>query len=192
MQPQHKDRIIDMTLSVAPYVLGALVVNQIGIKFGLWDSPKDTKAAKKFRDSPFVVPTYAQENLKALSLQDLASKIFDSNDAYRLNKVNKSVKDTYYAKGYLWDDEESAIRSLKDNIKSLVDLSIYSGIFSNYVQEPFINYIDSFLENKYQAELWKWVQKLPVLTVKEQGLLEKRTGKKVSFSPDKKIIYTSK
>jgi hypothetical protein len=188
-----QNNFVDIALKVAPFVLGAIAVNQIGIKLGLWDSAKDKKLAKAFRDSPYVKTTYVLDNIPPLGqakpLQDIVKYLFDNDDIWRLNKVTKSVKDLYYAKGYLYDDEDSAIRNIKDNVKSLIDLSIYSGLMSNYIQQPFIDYLDSFLENSYQAELWKYLRDLPVLTIKEKSILEKRTGKKVTFSTDNKIIY---
>lgn len=189
VKQKAKDSALNFVLTVAPYVAGALVINQVGISMGLWDSRKTSKYAKNFRALPYLTPKYAQDNLHAISLQDLCYRVFDTNDLYKLNRVNKSVKDTYYAKGYIWDDEESAVRSIKGSIDSLIDLSIYSGIFSNYVQEPFINYLDSFLENRYQAELYVWIQKLPVLTVKQKSILEKRTGKKIVITSNKTIQY---
>lgn len=181
---QQKARGLDMLLSVAPYVVGAIVVRQVGIQMGIFEKGSDTKGAAKFRALPYFFPEFATEVFKGASFLTIVNSIYDKNDLYRLEKAKTTLSSVYSSKGFIWDDETAAVNALKSLIKSKIDASIFAAMFLTYAKDDLISYLDTYLENEYQAQLYKWAVKLPLLTPKEITVLEKTTGRIVKIKGD--------
>jgi hypothetical protein len=191
MDPQRKKQATNLLLQIVPYAIGSLVIYKGGEALGLWESPRTKRLGEKFRALPYLQPDWYKLQLKVNSAVDAANLLFDKNDLYKVQKLAKSLATTLLSKGAVWDSEETAITSLKSNIKSKIDASLYSDVFLYNVKDNLVEYLDTYLENRYQVELLKYFENLPILTVKEQSILETRTGKKITFKGNN-IIFNKK
>ncbi len=188
----QKSRGFDMLLNAAPYVVGAIAINKLGQNLGLWDSTKTKKGAEAFRKLPFLRPQFVTEVFKSDNIMAILSAIFTPNDLYMFDKWKKGINDVYYSKGYVWDNEASAINSLKATIRSKIDFSLYAIAFETLIKEDLLTYLDTFLEDSYQAELYEWAKKLPLLSIKEVDTLQKNFKRQVKLVEKKNKILLGK
>lgn len=168
---------------------------------GLYESPGTTKRAAKWRNLPELKPDYYRYALNVKNVIEAANLIYDQNDQPRLDEAKRAILEIYNSKGVLSDDESKAVSFLKTTIRSKIELSIFADLFKNLpvitavpfsvmgatipvttdapTGKDFAQYLDTFLENTYQADLFKWFKGLPYATEKQKNLYKARTGKEI-------------
>lgn len=200
-------------LNIGLIGLGALVVYKVGGLVGLWETKADKDAAK-WRKAAALTPSYYKTTFKTNSILDVVRKIYTKSDYPKLADAVKTINNFYNAKGFFIDDEQAAVTWLTRTVTSKIELSIFVDMFENYpaVQKTgafdflkayltgslptlavpqttgknFLDYMDSFLENKYQAKLWQWYKELPILSPAQYAAYKKNTGRTLVIANEKK------
>lgn len=211
MQVTNQQR--NTALNIGLIGLGAIVVYKVGGLVGLWETKADKDAAK-WRKAAALTPSYYKITFKTNSILDVVKKIYTKADYPKLAEAVQSISNFYNSKGYFVDDEQAAVTWLTRTVTSKIELSIFVDMFENYpaIQKTgfldyikayltgnyaslivpqqtgknFLDYMDSFLENKYQAKLWNWYKELPILSPAQYAAYKKNTGRTLVITNEKK------
>lgn len=168
---------------------------------GLYESPGTKKRAAKWRNLAELKPEYYKLALGVKNAIEAANLIYDQNDQPRLDEAKKAIIGIYNGKGVLTDNEDQAVKFIKTTIRSKIELSVFADLFKHLpvvtsvpmsigvipytipgetaTGKDFGEYLDTFLENTYQADLFKWFKGLPYATEKQERLFKARTGKDI-------------
>lgn len=200
-------------LNIAALTIGGIAVYKVGGLLGIWETKADKDAAK-WRNAAALSPSYYKQVFKTNNILDVVKKIYTKNDYPRLGDAITAINNFYNSKGIFIDDEQQAVTWLIRTVKSKVELSIFCDMFENYpavttsgspyayvwayltsslptmyvpkvTGKNFLDYMDSFLENKFQAKLWHWYKELPVLSSEQYAAYKKNTGRTLYIKGEK-------
>ena len=195
---EKRNSVFNLLLIGGAVYLGSKVMRKLTDTFGITTS-KEELQAREFRTRAALNPQYYKDVLKVGNTYDAVKLIYTKDDISKLKEVEKAILNFYESKGIFVDDEEKAINWLQQTIKSKIDLSIFADMFENYAvlsvilplfgvyptevgktptKQNFLNYLDSFLEDRYQTRLDEWYATLPILTTKQQENYRNATAPK--------------